>query len=90
MARRSTQSDGDWAEAPYRLGHQVLLLLRWRACSLRRAELCQTRHRQAFFAPEDALQALVSAAKAKDRTALAKIFGSDYDKLLSGDARGGR
>ncbi len=38
-----------------------------------------------FASPEDALQALVSAAKAKDRTELAKIFGSDYDKLLSGD-----
>jgi hypothetical protein len=44
------------------------------------------RAQQAFSAPEDALQALVSAAKAKDRTELAKIFGSDYAKLLSGDA----
>jgi hypothetical protein len=38
-----------------------------------------------FTSPDDALQALVSAATTKDRTALAKVFGSDYDKLLSGD-----
>jgi hypothetical protein len=38
-----------------------------------------------FASPKDALQALVSAAQTKDRTELAKIFGSEYDKLLSGD-----
>jgi Protein of unknown function (DUF2950) len=38
-----------------------------------------------FSSPEDALQALVSAAKGKDRTALAKVFGADYNKLLTGD-----
>ncbi len=32
------------------------------------------RAQQAFSAPEDALQALVSAAKAKDRTELSKDF----------------
>jgi len=31
------------------------------------------------------MQALVSASKAKDRTQLAPIFGSDYEQLLSGD-----
>jgi hypothetical protein len=45
----------------------------------------QTSGQQTFSSPDDALQALVSAAMAKDRTALGKIFGSDYDKLLSGD-----
>src|SRR5580704_1214641 len=41
---------------------------------------------QASFAtPEEALQALVAAAKDKDRAALAKLFGADYDQLLSGD-----
>ena len=41
---------------------------------------------QATFASQDeALQALVAAAKEKDRTALAKLFGPDYDQLLSGD-----
>jgi Protein of unknown function (DUF2950) len=42
--------------------------------------------RQSMFAtPEDARQALVTAAKAKDRAALSDIFGPDNDKLLSGD-----
>lgn len=38
-----------------------------------------------FASPEDAKQALVNAAKAKDRAALSEIFGPDNDKLLSGD-----
>jgi hypothetical protein len=38
-----------------------------------------------FSSANDALQALVAAAAAKDRDALAKIFGPDYQKLLSGD-----
>ena len=38
-----------------------------------------------FSSPDDALQSLVSAAKNKDRAVLAKIFGPDYDKLLTGD-----
>ena len=38
-----------------------------------------------FASPEDAKQALVDAAKAKDRAALAEIFGPENDKLLSGD-----
>jgi Protein of unknown function (DUF2950) len=38
-----------------------------------------------FSSPDDALQALVSAAKTKDRTALGQLFGGDYPKLLSGD-----
>jgi hypothetical protein len=38
-----------------------------------------------FASPDEALQALVAAAKDKDRTALAKLFGPDYDQLLSGD-----
>jgi Protein of unknown function (DUF2950) len=37
-----------------------------------------------FASPDEALQALV-AARDKDRVALAKLFGSDYDQLLSGD-----
>ena len=39
-----------------------------------------------FTSPEEALQALVSAVKDKDRSGLAKLFGPDYDELLSGDA----
>jgi hypothetical protein len=42
--------------------------------------------KQSLFAtPEDAKQALMNAAKAKDRAALSEIFGPDNDKLLSGD-----
>jgi hypothetical protein len=45
----------------------------------------QTAGQETFSSADDALQALVSAAKAKDRNELGKIFGSDYAKLLSGD-----
>ncbi len=38
-----------------------------------------------YASPEEALQSLVAAAKDKDRAALAKLFGPDYDQLLSGD-----
>jgi hypothetical protein len=38
-----------------------------------------------FSSADDALQALVSAAKAKDTDAFSKLFGPDYDQLLSGD-----
>jgi hypothetical protein len=38
-----------------------------------------------FASGDDALQALIAAANAKDRTELAKIFGPDYNKLLTGD-----
>jgi len=45
----------------------------------------QTSTQVTFSSADDALQALVSAAKDKDRTALAKLFGPDYEKLLTGD-----
>ena len=38
-----------------------------------------------YSSPGDAMQALVAAAKAKDRSALATIFGPDHEQLLSGD-----
>jgi hypothetical protein len=38
-----------------------------------------------YASPDEALQALVAAAKDKDRAALAKLFGPDYNQLLSGD-----
>jgi hypothetical protein len=38
-----------------------------------------------FSSPQDALQALVAATKSKDHEALAKLFGPEYDQLLSGD-----
>ncbi len=40
---------------------------------------------ETFATPEDAMHALIDAAKAEDQAALAKIFGLEYDKLLSGD-----
>jgi Protein of unknown function (DUF2950) len=45
----------------------------------------QTVAQSTFSSPDEALQALVSAAKDKDRPTLAKLFGADYDKLLTGD-----
>lgn len=38
-----------------------------------------------YSSPDDAMQALVAAAKAKDRSALSAIFGPDHEQLLSGD-----
>jgi hypothetical protein len=38
-----------------------------------------------YSSPDDAMQALVAAAKAKDRSALATVFGPDHEQLLSGD-----
>jgi Protein of unknown function (DUF2950) len=45
----------------------------------------QTSAQSTFSSADDALQALVSAAKDKDRSALAKLFGPDSEKLLTGD-----
>ncbi len=45
----------------------------------------QTAAQSTFSSADDALQALVSAAKEKDRATLAKLFGPEYDKLLTGD-----
>jgi hypothetical protein len=45
----------------------------------------QASKQSTFSSPQDALQGLVSAAKSKDQAALAKLFGPDYDQLLSGD-----
>ena len=45
----------------------------------------QSPSQSTFSSADAALQALVSAAKAQDRDAFAKLFGSDFDQLLSGD-----
>jgi hypothetical protein len=45
----------------------------------------QSPSQRTFSSADDALHALVSAAVAKDRSALASLFGPDYDQLLSGD-----
>ena len=38
-----------------------------------------------FSSPDDALQALVTAAKENDHSALPRLYGPDYEQLLSGD-----
>jgi hypothetical protein len=63
------------------LGLVLLMTVALPAIAATSAESNQT----LFASPEDAKQALVNAAKAKDRTALGEIFGPDNDKLLSGD-----
>jgi hypothetical protein len=45
----------------------------------------ETQTQSQFASPEEAMQALIAAVNAKDRSALAKIFGPDYGQLLSGD-----
>ena len=45
----------------------------------------QTAAQASFSSPQDALQALAVAAKAKDRSAFAKLYGPEYEQLLSGD-----
>jgi hypothetical protein len=40
---------------------------------------------ETFLTPEEAMQALTEAVKAKDHAALSKILGPDSDQLLSGD-----
>ncbi len=52
--------------------------------SVRQAH-AQAANQSTFSSADDALQALVSAAKEKDRAALAKLFGPEYEKLLTGD-----
>lgn len=49
------------------------------------AASAQTPQQLTFSSPDEALQALVSAVRAKDRAALEKLFGPDEEKLLSGD-----
>jgi hypothetical protein len=38
-----------------------------------------------YASPDEALQALAAAAKDKDRAALGKVFGPEYNQLLTGD-----
>ncbi len=45
----------------------------------------QSQAQSTFSSADDALQSLAAAAKNKDRAALTKVFGPDYDKLLTGD-----
>jgi hypothetical protein len=49
------------------------------------AARAQAAAQSTFSTPEEAVQAMVSAAKAKDRAALGKVFGPEYGELLSGD-----
>lgn len=45
----------------------------------------QTPPQSTYSSPDEAMQALVTAVKGKDRSALASIFGPDHEQLLSGD-----
>src|ERR1700694_5248749 len=45
----------------------------------------QAPEQRTFSSADEAWRSLVSAAKAKARTALASLFGPSYDQLLSGD-----
>jgi len=64
----------------------VLVAVMLCASTLVHAQEKKSATTQATFAtPEESLQALLSAVKDKDRSSLAKLFGSDYDQLLSGD-----
>jgi hypothetical protein len=72
----------DWK---YRSCLMVLLFAVAASLSATSRASAQTTPPSSFSSPDAALQALVSAAEAKDRTAMGSIFGSDYDKLLSGD-----
>ncbi len=49
------------------------------------AARAQSPSQSTFTSADEGLQALISAAKTKDRDVLSKLFGPDYDKLLSGD-----
>ncbi|HEY3836091.1 MAG TPA: DUF2950 domain-containing protein [Bryobacteraceae bacterium] len=53
--------------------------------SLGMAGFAAAQSQKQFSSPEEAIQALGSAAKTKDQAALTAIFGSDRQKLLSGD-----
>ncbi len=47
--------------------------------------LAQAPAQSTYASPNEAMQALANAAKAKDRAALSAIFGPDEEQLLSGD-----
>ena len=64
----------------------VVLLLLLLCSETVRAQAAGGDANQTLFASaDDAMTALVNAAKAKDHAAMAGIFGADYNQLLSGD-----
>ena len=81
MEKQPTVSRSAHLYSSFFLGLVLLL-----ATSLPVIAATSAESKQSLFAsPEDAKQALVDAAKAKDRAGLEEIFGPDNDKLLSGD-----
>ncbi|HEY1525380.1 MAG TPA: DUF2950 domain-containing protein [Candidatus Angelobacter sp.] len=80
--RKLITSHAGQAFAPFLLGLVLLLLVT--ALPARSATAMEGKQKL-FATPEDAKQALVNAAKTKDRASLAEIFWPDNDKLLSGD-----
>ncbi|MGB9119061.1 MAG: DUF2950 domain-containing protein [Candidatus Angelobacter sp.] len=81
MEKQTTVSRSAHLYSSVFIGLLLLMAVAFPASAATPAEVKQT----LFASPEDARQALVDAAKAKDRTALGEIFGPDNDKLLSGD-----
>ena len=81
MEKNPTTSRSAHLYSSFFLGLVLLLAVSLPAIAITSAQSTQS----LFASPEEARQALVDAAKAKDRAALAEIFGPDNDKLLSGD-----
>lgn len=70
-----------WALAAMLLAAAMLWHPAAAPAQMKNAAMMQT----TFASPEEALQALVSSVKEKDHSSLAKLYGSDYKELLSGD-----
>src|SRR5262249_27839498 len=62
----------------------MALLLAGATAFFASAASAQSTAPETFATPDDAMQALVKAANAKDADGLKKIFGADWPKLLSG------
>jgi len=73
---------------PAKFARFVLLSLTFAAASLLSGAISQAQDSQqaTYSSPDDALQALVTAARDRDRSALPRLFGSDYQQLLTGDS----
>jgi hypothetical protein len=81
MEKQTTVSCSANLYSIFFLGFTLLIAIALPAVAATPAEGTQS----VFASPEEAKQALVNAAKTKDRAALGEIFGPGNDKLLSGD-----
>ena len=71
-----------------KFSRSVLLALAFLAARLLfgAATRAQDSQQATYSSPDDALQALVAAARDRDRSALPRLFGPDYTQLLTGDS----